>query len=245
MAGLSAEAVVAIWEQIPNDDPVRGPLVILAHACPELPEEELLGMSIGERDSRLLQLRQQLFGDRLAGFVHCPQCSEQLEFGVSVAEILRRAPDRSPTGTLEFVTGDLKARLRFPDSRDLLAVQALRDPGAAAQLLLELCVEDLEYQGAALPARDLPAALVARIGEQLSQYQPAADVELIVACDDCEYAWSAQLDIASYFHSELKRYAQRLLDQVHTLAAAYGWQEQVILAMQPQRRQAYLERVLA
>jgi hypothetical protein len=45
----------------------------------------------------------------------------------------------------------------------------------------------------------------------------------------------------SFLWSEIHSWAQRLLRDVHAIAAAYGWREGDILAMNPLRRQAYLE----
>jgi hypothetical protein len=42
----------------------------------------------------------------------------------------------------------------------------------------------------------------------------------------------------------LSHWAERCLDQVHTLARAYGWSEAQILALSPVRRACYLGRVL-
>lgn len=244
MSGLTAEAVLAIWEQVPFDDPVRGPLRILALADPAAGEEELLGLSIGERDERLLALRQQLFGDQLNGFTHCPHCGERLEFSLSSADLHATEATGLEREHFTVETPDAKARVRAPTSYDLLAAQACATPAEAASMLLERCIVSVEQQGQGLAPHDLHTAERVAIAEQLSQHQAAADVELSIACSACEHRWVAQFDIASYFSDELRRYATQLLDQVHILAAAYGWQEHAILAMHPQRRHAYLQRVL-
>ena len=40
---------------------------------------------------------------------------------------------------------------------------------------------------------------------------------------------------------DLSEHLSTLIDDVHRLAAAYGWSERDILALGPQRRAAYLE----
>lgn len=245
MPGLSAEAVLAIWEQLPVDDAVRGPLTILAQAYPELSEDNLLEMSIGERDSRLLQLREQLFGETLDGFADCPRCAERLEFSIAAGDIRDVAGPDIAERSLDVRTTDLDARLRPPNSRDLLDVQRYADPDLAARLMLERCVEQLTYRGQPLLPGDAPDDVLTVIGEQLSRQQGLADFDLEIQCSACGHRWDAPLDIASFFGRELHRLAGQLLDQVHTLAAAYGWSEKAILDMHPQRRRAYLGRLLA
>jgi hypothetical protein len=51
------------------------------------------------------------------------------------------------------------------------------------------------------------------------------------------------LDIGRFLWTEVRRAATRLLGDVHTLAAAYGWSEQAILDLSAGRRAAYLELV--
>jgi hypothetical protein len=47
----------------------------------------------------------------------------------------------------------------------------------------------------------------------------------------------------TFFWKEIAAHAKRLLREVHILAAAYKWREADILAMNPNRRQYYLEMV--
>jgi hypothetical protein len=244
MPRLSAEAVLAIWEQAPIDDAVRGPLTVLAHAYPELSEDNLLDLSIGERDSLLLQLRHQLFGENLDGFAHCPSCDERLEFSITVGEIRRTGYPGVLDRVLDVKTSDVQARMRLPNSHDLVQIQRCQNPERAAHLLFERCIERIECQGRRLTPGELPEDLLAMLDERLSQQQGLADLELEIQCDACGHSWKAQLDIASFFIRELGRYAGQLLDQVHMLATAYGWTEQAILGMHPHRRSAYLERLL-
>lgn len=244
MSALTAETILAIWERAPTDDPVRGPLSVLTLARPDLSEDELLDMSVGERDASILQLRRQLFGESLNGFIACPRCGERLEFDVSIDDLGITTPVGQDARELRLDEDGLSATVRAPNSRDLLALQDCADPAVAALELLERCTADIAFAGRAFDARELPSGVVTWIGERLAQAQAAADIGFDIACGACGHRWQAPLDIASYFQEELRRLARDLLDQVHQLAMAYGWQEQAVLAMHPQRRQAYLDRVL-
>lgn len=245
MSPLSAEAVLAIWEEAKEADPVQGPLAILAIAMPELSREQLLDMSVGERDALLLRLRELLFGAAFAGFVCCPACGERLEFNVALGDVPDTPQADVPDSELTVEEGGLKAWFRQPSTRDLLAIRHCEDAPAAARALLDRCVIQLEQDGKHASTPELPTEIVSRIGERLAGLQPAADINLAMACDACGNVWDAQLDIASCFLEELRRLASDLLDQVHLLAVTYGWSEQAILAMHPRRRQAYLDQVLA
>ena len=54
-------------------------------------------------------------------------------------------------------------------------------------------------------------------------------------------AWSAPLDVPAFVWAEVDAWTRRLLVEVHSLAAAYGWNEHEILALSPVRRLSYLE----
>jgi hypothetical protein len=95
--------------------------------------------------------------------------------------------------------------------------------------------------GAEIAVEDLPPEVVAAVSERMAEADPQADVQLALACPQCEHHWHTPLDIVSFFWSEINALALRLLNDIHTLASAYGWKEADIVAMAPTRRQAYLE----
>jgi hypothetical protein len=89
----------------------------------------------------------------------------------------------------------------------------------------------------------LPEHVVASISDCMAQADPQTDVQLDLTCPACGSSWRAPFDIVSYFWSEVNAWAERLLREVHTLAATYGWFEADILAMSPARRRRYLEMI--
>src|SRR5215204_6554358 len=92
MRSLSAYDLLRVWEAGEDQHPLDRALTLLAAACPELTWDELAALSVGQRDARLLALRERTSGPRLNGFAECPQCLERLEFDVAVAD-LRVAAD--------------------------------------------------------------------------------------------------------------------------------------------------------
>ena len=73
MHPLSAPELLRVWESGIGQTPVNRALSLLEAAYPEatIPLEQL---TIGQRDSLLLTLREQMFGERLESVVECPQC---------------------------------------------------------------------------------------------------------------------------------------------------------------------------
>jgi len=97
MRGLLVQELLYIWDVALRQHPVDRALTILAISLPEMPRDELLALSIGQRDTHLLAVRERTFGSQLAGFAECPDCQERLEFVFDVADI--RAMPQIEDGT--------------------------------------------------------------------------------------------------------------------------------------------------
>ena len=81
--------------------------------------------------------------------------------------------------------------------------------------------------------------------ERMAALGPAADIQLRFECAACGKAWAERLGVTDYVWEEISGRAHRLLDEVHWLAAHYGWGEGQILSMSGARRDAYLRRCFA
>lgn len=239
MRPLSAHDLLKVWEVGEDQSPVDRALTILAAACPELTRDELAALSVGQRDARLLSLRERTSGPRLNCFAECPQCAERLEFEVAVADLRVAAePDEGPW---ELVAENFVLRFRLPNSRDLAAAAGCRDQSAARDLLVQRCVLQANRDGAPIACSELPAGITSTLARRMLECDPQAEVLLDLRCPECTHGWQVLLDIASFFWTELSAQARRLLNEVRNLALVYGWREADILAMSARRRQYYLE----
>src|SRR6185312_1960545 len=129
MRGLSAQGLLHVWEAALQQHSVDRALTILAIALPEIPWDELLILSVGQRDTQLLAVRERTFGSQLAGFAECPVCQEQLEFMFDVADIRAVSQTQGKTqGALyqtskhegyEVTIEEYNLRFRLPHSLDL------------------------------------------------------------------------------------------------------------------------------
>lgn len=243
MHALNASDLLNAWERGSNCRPVDRALLLLSAAEPAR-LEELARLSPGRRDARLLRLREQVFGPRLACVTSCPACGTALEWDLTAAELgVNGAPD--PAEAFTFTDGAWEVRFRLPDSRDLAALAPEADLETNRRRVLRACVFEVRRGGRKIPADNLPATSAAALVERMAELDPLADVRLNLSCPDCAHEWEAGFDVVSFFWAELNSWATRLLQDVHELASAYGWSEVEILALSPQRRQAYLDMVRA
>ena len=87
----------------------------------------------------------------------------------------------------------------------------------------------------------VPEEAIAHLSQHLTEADPQAEILLDLQCPVCQHSWQSLFDIVAFFWSELQVQAQRLLQEVHVLARAYGWRESDILSLSSTRRQFYLK----
>lgn len=241
MLALNATTLLSAWEQGVSQHPLQRAITLLTLAWPQKSTEEWASVSIGERDRRLLQLRDELFGPNLEAIAVCPKCEARLELALSTRE-LEVPVDATLTAPepRRLTSGRFALNYRLPTSVDLLEVA--NHPDNARQLLLDRCVE-AQRDGVSIPAAELPDQLVKLLGERMAQADPQAEVLVNLDCPACSHRWSTVFDILPYLWGEIHDWAERLLHDVHSLALAYGWSEHDIISLSARRRRLYLEMV--
>jgi hypothetical protein len=199
--------------------------------------------SIGQRDGRLLSLREQLWGPRMSAVAPCPACHERLELQLNTRDLV--AGDRPHAdGSNLFELEGYAVTFRLPNSEDVAAAAHFAsDADSCRELILENCVLTAQLRDAQISAKQLPPEVIAGMEESMANADPLADIQLALTCASCGESFSSPFDIVSYLWTEIEVWALRILSDVDTLARAYAWSERDILNLSPLRRQFYLERV--
>ena len=238
MLALNAATLVAAWEDGMGEPLVdRAPallrsLGLVQGTC------DPAAMTVGACDLLLYDLRRRLFGPDLDLVARCPACGELVELVIPVTEVAPAHPGaRVSRVTVE--DDGLRIRCRLPTNGDLRDVAGYGLEATAADLL-ERCVEDMEGPDAPPAAAALPPAAAERLVSALAASDPGADVTADIECP-CGAVWPETVDIRSILWTELTRWVQDRLAEVHLLGLAYGWAERDILEMSPYRRRFYLE----
>jgi hypothetical protein len=254
MPSVTAWDMLAFWEQGYTESLPQKALRLLSLAWPDSPPDELAALSVGQRDGRLLALREQLFGPELQSVVNCPACGERLELAFQVTDIYVAGNDNSAQ-EFSFTQDGYTVRFRLPNSQDLMAVSSDTDRAMQERELLDRCLLEVKHartesgrsvrrrSGRKKRGKQLPDKVAQAVIEQMAAADPQADVRLDLVCPACSHQWQPIFDIVSFIWQEIHSWAVRTLRQVHTLAAAYGWSERDILSMSPWRRQLYLQMV--
>jgi hypothetical protein len=239
MRPLSASQIIGAWERGISQHPVARALTLLAAGWPDCGPESLAALGIGQRDARLLNMRENLFGPTLEASARCPRCTRALEFTLRTTDLATHGAGRDEPS--EVTAEGVVVRCRAPNSSDLQAIAPCTDVAHARSLLIQRCVLEASRDGIAVPCDSLSEPVVARLAALLAESDPVADITVNLECPECSQGWRLVFDIAAFFWDEIDALARRLLLEVHTLARAYGWSEGDILAMSPARRQLYVE----
>ena len=236
MRPLSAAQLLEAWERGLGETRWRRALPLLA-ASSDSSTEGVAVLSVGERDRRLLKLREWVFGSELGSVASCDGCGERLEWTVDTKSVLAVQPALTDGA---FTRDDYEIAFRLPNTLDLEAVAQSADADVGRAVLLQRCVTSATKAGVEVGPGELPEAITEALAERMAEVDPQADVQMDLTCPACGHQWQALFDIESFFWTELQSWAQRILSEVHLLACAYGWREKDILELSAWRRQFYL-----
>lgn len=225
-----------VWELGQGRSLAHRALLLLAYATPESSWEELATLPVGERDDRLLTLREWTFGQALSSLATCPSCQERLELNFTLADI--RVPSTREEHLLSVQIADYEVEFRLPNSADLESLAGVED---GRRHLLRRCVQSARYRGRKRAFSRLPAHVLDTVVQHMSEADPQANLHAALSCPNCAHKWQAVFDIVSFFWEELESWVHRTLRDIHILASAYSWRETDILALSPWRRQYYLQ----
>ncbi len=243
MRPLDASELLNAWEYGLNQPILQRALILITAACPDLDSEAVANLSIGERDARLLQLREWMFGPQLLNTAQCPQCGERVEWEGRTSDLhMQSVGDTNSAEEFSLQVDGYRIRFRLPTSRDIAAVMAAaqNDSNAGGTALVKRCIVSAERTGEACDSTDLPLHTLDALSQKIEKLDPQAEIRTVLTCPECSHQWDVLFDVASFLWVEINNWAERTLRTVNRLASAYGWTEREVLNLSPVRRQLYL-----
>jgi len=233
---MRAGELLDLWEQGTALSPVERALALAGASGAEI--GVLRGRPYGRTNAGVLALREAMIGPDLAATASCPGCGTRVEFAVG-AEGLRAQPALGDGGTVEM--GEYVVDWRLPTPDDLLEAAGAAEPGRA---LRRRCLAVASVAGDPVDPVGLPDDLVDRAEVAMAEADPLAEVLVGLTCPECGIAFESDLDLGSFVWAEVEARARRVLQEVDTLARAYGWTEDDVLGLSESRRSAYLHLAL-
>jgi hypothetical protein len=239
---LNASEVLELWEETSGQTVLAKSLSLLSKACSTEDFNQLGHLSIGERDARLLQLREWMFGTVLRSKFICPNCAETIEWE-SDSQGLHLQSFSEELFVREFFleTDGYSIRFRLPDSFDIAKILQADFSESIAKKILAGCITNIIKDKEQHIPGDLPESVWNALNDRMSEEDPQADIRMELTCPGCKHSWESCFDIGSYLWTEINNWAQHILHEVYLLAKAFNWSEKDILNMSANRRQLYIE----
>jgi len=245
MRSLSNGDIINVWERGQYQHLLDRAITVLRAGYPEMTRDQLASLTIGQRDGWLLNLREKTFGSHIRGFAVCPQCNDELEFTLFTDDI-RMSGEPLSIGeerSFDLTTENVKLSFRLPTSRDIAAAAGSEATETAQNVIIQRCIIETSADGKPIAVEDLSPEVVEKLAEYMSECDPQAEVLFNLECPTCRHKWDKIFDILTFLWEEISMYSKSLLQEVHSLATAYGWREEDILSMSSARRQYYLQMV--
>jgi hypothetical protein len=198
--------------------------------------DRVLDLCVDDRRYLMQQLAAEIGITTVWVTVTCPDCAGPFDCAVHPARLPVKAAGPSyPFASVTTTVGEL--RLRVPTGRDQ---QALGSPGSQSptRALIGRCIVEAPSQRRS--GAELAAAMsdddLERIAAALEEASPEVARLATGECPAC--GGRIEVEVDPYLCLYLG--ADRLLDEVEALAAAYHWSEQDILSLPRERRRRYL-----
>lgn len=241
MKYLSDRELLTIWEFGTKHSVIETSLFLLSYAYPEHDIPHIAAFSIGERDARLLHLRESLFGPVLQNTSDCTVCHQKMEWETSIDSLKLQPISETVPGLMDLNYKEHHIELRLPNSLDILELNEQDSEDDQVSQLIEQCVVN-----STLPqkqAKKMSKTLKHKIVQIMEDHDPQANVVMKLSCSECGNQWEATFDILQYLLKEINDWAIEMLQDVYTLAVNFGWSESDILDMSRFRRNLYLNMI--
>lgn len=240
---LNAADAIRIWELSHRRPPAEQAVAALAAVFPEASRDELHQLTLGECNSRLLDLREHVFGSQLNAASECGNCQARFEFNLNTQALHPDPKAEASDGEFDLESGRYWVRFRLLNIEDLNFAGASANLADARRRLVHRCIIEARHDNRNVTAEELPDSVIADLAARLPECDPAAEALIDLSCPSCNFAFQLPFDVTSFFCAEIEAEAQRLLREVHVLALSYGWREAEILEMSAVRRQSYLDQL--
>jgi hypothetical protein len=238
---ISERDLLTVWEIGLTKPLIERSLLLVSLWHPDLDISQIAAMPIGERDARLLEIREELFGSVLNNATNCPQCKQKVEWEMPIDVLWVLPSPDNLDNSLEF-DGTL-IKFRVPNSADIMEILALEKGISKEEALLSRCIE---LGSLPLPlSHEMPEALKNALLQKMEACDPQSDITMAISCPECGHNWDMTFDIMTYLWAEINDWATNLIQDVYLLAKNFCWSENDILGMGSFRRSLYVNMLVA
>src|SRR5690554_5373011 len=142
-------------------------LLLLEFITPETEQVDVGLLSIGQRDTRLLQLRNYLFGSTLHNTTICPECNMKMEWDMDLRDLIIQEVDNSEFASEHSIeVDDFQVRFRLPNSKDILKTLSEDDDKSKTNSLLMNCILEIKSVNGNNKINSIPEKIIRTLAEK-------------------------------------------------------------------------------
>jgi hypothetical protein len=240
-----------LWQTGYNRSVTENSLRLIALYSEVSSVQVMAKLSLGERDSRLMALREKLFGTQLHNLSNCPFCNQQVEWISGLSDIGFQHQQqtvihqKSAIQSFEYKHDDFEIEYRLPTSEDIYLDNHYSHQQTDPKKMISACIISAMKDNQPTDPEQLPEILHKKLAAEMEKNDPQSEISIQLHCPECDNSWQSAFDISIYLWKEIDHWANQLLDDVYILAYHFGWSEHDILTMHPHRRQFYLNKLSA
>ncbi len=192
-------------------------------------------LPVGDLDLLVVARRREIRGDSFVAEGTCARCGAPVDVRFSLAAYADHHRPRVPRGVIDDGAGWWRlpggeVTVRVPSIADVLAAVAAGEGARGRGELLARCVRGPGTAAAVRAAERAMAAL-----------GPTLRADVAGTCPECGADVALDVDARELCLAELRFLAASVYDDVHLIASAYGWTQDVILDLPSVRRRRYAD----
>jgi hypothetical protein len=242
---LATDELLELWDTTSGKSMLEKSLRLLSKVYSTDNIDQVARLSIGERDARLLEIREWLFGKTLRNKANCQNCSETIEWeSNSNAMHLQDFPEYFSLKNHELEKDSYYIKFRLLNSADLLNLTSIEHlTENSYKKVISKCILSATKDNQEYDINNLPESVWEALNDRMSEEDPQADIRMQLVCPNCNHSWEMNFDIGSYLWSEINVWAKKILEEVYLLAGFFRWSEKDILNMSSNRRRLYIDMI--
>ncbi len=202
--------------------------------------ETMRHLTVGDRVSLTLQIRQLLFGDLLQCVLNCPSCRQPISLDLRASELLQQPIQEPKTEyplTIQSEGKKIHLKIRPVTGADLESILESQGSPNFAESLIRQCVTSSDQL---LPEK-LDNNIITAISSELEKLDPQADIILKFRCPSCKVSIQVPFNVEGFVFKEILMRQKQVEKEIHWLAFNYHWSEDSILSLPVARRKRYVE----
>jgi hypothetical protein len=199
----------------------------------------LLSSSPSRRDRILVALHTALYGKKIDSNITCRVCNNKFDLDFDLKDLERAVYETAAEPVNEYYEtpdGFIYRPLKLADELCLEQIDQAEVPDVLlSRILIKPAFTEIKDNP------NLKRSIKESIEAHLSVLSPLIDTDITATCAECGASQDVHFDIQRFFMQRLLNDKRWLMQEIHTIAAAYSWSLESILSLFRSERKELVE----